>query len=126
VGSNQTTGLACGSFVFYVGTDPLKKTAVLAELRDEIRQLAEGGLTAKELLRAKAKSLGGMDLRNQSIGAFAGDCTVDELLGLGAEHYAIEREQIQAVTLEQVREVALRYFVNQPAVTVIAGPPAQS
>lgn len=122
VGSSQFSGLACGTFVFYVGTDPMKQTAVLAELQAEIAGVAKEGLTAAELSRAKEKSLGAMDLRNQSPGAFASGCTVDELFGFGAEHYLAEREKIRAVTLEQVRAVAARYFGAQPCVSVIAGP----
>jgi zinc protease len=122
VGSSQFSGLACGTFVFYVGTDPMKQTAVLAELQAEIAAVAREGLTAAELSRAKEKSLGSMDLRNQSPGAFASGCTVDELFGFGAEHYLAEREKIRAVTLEQVRAVAARYFGAKPCVNVIAGP----
>ncbi len=122
VGSSQFCGLSCGTFVFYVGTDPIKQTAVLAELQDEIRGLATEGLSAQELSRAKEKSLGAMELRNQSPGAFASRCTVDELFGLGAEHYLVERERIRSVTLEEVREAAARYFGGKPFVTVIAGP----
>lgn len=126
VGSSQFSGLACGTFVFYVGTDPMKQTAVLAELQAEIAGLAREGLTKAELSRAKEKSLGAMDLRNQSPGAFASGCTVDELFGLGAEHYLAEREKIRAVTLEQVRAVAERHFGAKPCVTVIAGPVAEA
>ncbi len=124
VGSSQFSGLASGSFVFYVGTDPIKQTAVLAELRDEICQLARHGITEAELARAKAKALGGMEIRNQSLGAFAAGCTADELCGLGAEHYLIERERIGSVTMEEVREVAARYLGDAPAVTVIVAPVA--
>jgi zinc protease len=124
VGSSQFSGLACGSFVFYVGTDPIKQTAVLAELRDEIRQLSESGITEAELARAKEKALGGMEIRNQSLGAFASSCTADELCGLGAEHYLVERERIRAVTVEEVRRVAGRYLGEAPAVTAIVGPMA--
>jgi zinc protease len=122
VGSSQSNGLACGSFVFYVGTDPIKQAAVLAELRDEIRQLAESGITEAELARAKAKALGGMEIRNQSVGAFAASCTADELCGLGAEHYLVERERIQAVTSEEVRTVAKRYLGDPAAVVSIVSP----
>jgi zinc protease len=122
VGSSQFNGLASGSFVFYVGTDPIKQTAVLAELRDEIRQLAESGITEMELARAKEKALGGMEIRNQSLGAFASSCTADELCGLGAEHYLLERERIGSVTVEEVRRVARRYLGEGAAVTAIAGP----
>lgn len=123
VGSSQFMGLSAGSFQFYLGTDPLKRTAVLAELRDEIRQLAERGLEEGELGRAKEKFLGSMDIRSQSIDAFAGECTLDELYGLGAEHHRVVREQIAAVTLDQTREAARRYFGDAASVTVQVGPP---
>jgi zinc protease len=122
VGSSQFNGLSSGSFVFYVGTDPIKQTAVLAELRDEIRQLSEGGITDAELARAKEKALGGMEIRNQSLGAFASSCTADELCGLGAEHYLVERERIRSVTAEEVRRVARLYLGEAAAVTAVVGP----
>jgi hypothetical protein len=65
-----------------------------------------------------------MEIRNQSLGAFAAGCTADELCGLGAEHYLIERERIGSVTMEEVREVAARYLGDAPAVTVIVAPVA--
>jgi predicted Zn-dependent peptidase len=43
------------------------------------------------------------------------------LVGLGAEHYLAEREHIKAVTLEEVRTAASRYF-GQQSVTVVASP----
>jgi len=125
VGSSQFSGLACGTFVFYVGTDPIKQTAVLAELQAEILGVAKEGLTEAELSRAKEKALGSMELRNQNPGAFAAGCTVDELFGRGAEHYLVEREKIRAVTLGEVRVVAARYFAGKPCITVVAGPVAE-
>ncbi len=122
VGSSQFCGLVCGTFVFYVATDPIKRTAVLAELRAEIQGLAKEGLTEVELARAKEKSLGSMELRKQSPSAFASDCTVDELFGFGAEHYLVEREKIRAVTVEAVRAAATRHLGASPNVTVVVGP----
>jgi zinc protease len=123
VGSSQFSGLAPGSFHFYLGTDPLKRTAVLAELRDEIRQLAERGLEEAELERAKQKFLGAMDIRAQSVDAFAGECTLDELYGLGADHFRTVRENIRRVTVVDTRRVAGEYLgVEQPSVMVQVGP----
>ena len=48
-------------------------------------------------------------------------CIRDRLYGLGFDHYRGLRERIEGVTLEQVRDVAKRYF-TQPAVTVIVRP----
>jgi predicted Zn-dependent peptidase len=63
-----------------------------------------------------------MDLRSQSVDAFAAECTLDELYGLGAEHYRVIRENIRSVTREQTAEVAGRYFSGVASVTVQVGP----
>ena len=63
-----------------------------------------------------------MDIRNQSLDAFAGECTVNELLGLGAEHYRVVREKVSQATLAGCLEVANRYFAKPFAVTVTVSP----
>ncbi|NBV32331.1 MAG: insulinase family protein [Proteobacteria bacterium] len=122
VGSSHYAGLSCGSFVFYVATDPEKQEAVLSELNKEIRALAQDGLGEAELCRAKEKFLGGMDLRNQSLAAFGAGCLADELLGLGAEHFRQERTAVESVTAAHLRAVASRIFGEQPFVTAKVGP----
>ena len=117
VGSSQAPGLAPGPFVFYCGTDPAKVVAVKAALFDEIRKLAESGLTAEELARAKEKLIGQLDIRNQSNDAFAFCCALDELYGLGFANYKKSRAETEAVTLEEVARVAKKYFATEPAIT---------
>ncbi len=121
VGSQNLLGLSPGVFTFYLGTDPAKLTEVQEALRDEIRKLAEGGLTEQELSRAKEKMLGAQEIRNQSNDALAFSCALDELYGLGHSHHEELRARVEAVTLEHVREVAQRYF-TQPSVSVIVRP----
>jgi zinc protease len=116
VGTSHMAGLAPGPFVFYLGTDPLKLNAVKAELLEEIRLLAENGLTESELARAKEKYLGQQEIRQQSNDSFAFNAALDELYGLGFDHYKEMRREIEEVTLEEVRAVARRYFVEQPFV----------
>jgi zinc protease len=121
VGSSNLAGLARGAFSFYVGTDPAKVTEVRAALADEIRKLAGDGITAAELERSKAKLLGAQAIRNQSNDALAFACALDELYGLGARHYEGLQQRVEAVSLEQVRDVSRRYF-TQAHVTVIVSP----
>lgn len=123
VGSSQGPGLAPGPFIFYCGTDPAKLDAVKAALLDEIRKLAEGGLTAEEFARAKEKLLGQLDLRNQSNDALAYCCALDELYGLGFANYKASRAETEAVTLEEVARVAKKYFAVEPSITAIVRPP---
>ncbi|HEX8294821.1 MAG TPA: pitrilysin family protein, partial [Chthoniobacteraceae bacterium] len=122
VGSSQVIGLARGPFVFYVGTNPAKITEVKAALQEEIAKLAAEGLTAPELARAKEKYLGAQDIRNQSNHAFAFTCALDELYGLGFQNHQKLRSEIEAVTLEEVRRVASKYFASQPSITAIVRP----
>ena len=121
VGSSNLMSLARGAFCFYLGTDPAKVTEVRAALADEIGKLMAGGLTEEELMRAKAKLLGAQEIRNQSNDALAFSCALDELYGLGADHYRSLRRRIEAVTEEQVRDACRRYF-SQPAVTAVVRP----
>jgi zinc protease len=122
VGSSQMIGLAPGPFVFYCGTDPARVEEVKAALHEEIRKLAEHGLTDPEIARAREKFLGAQDIRNQSNDSFAFSCALDELYGLGFAHYRQLREQIEAVTTEDIRRVAKKYFAERPAITAIVHP----
>ncbi len=121
VGSSNLSGLARGAFSFYVGTDPTQVTEVHAALADEIRKLAEDGITAAELARSKAKLLGAQAIRNQSNDALAFACALDELYGLGHRHYETLQARVEAVTLDQVRDAARRHF-TLPSVTAIVRP----
>ena len=121
VGSSQMTGLARGMFGFYLGTSPEKVADVKAALHDEIAKLAEHGLAPEELARAKEKYIGQQEIRNQSNQAFAFQAALNELYGLGHNYHLEQRRQIEALTVEQVRAVARKYF-TQPAITAIVRP----
>jgi zinc protease len=121
VGSSQMSGLARGLFGFYLGTSPEKITEVKAALREEIARLAENGLTPAELARAKEKSIGQQEIRNQSNSALAFQATLNELYALGCNYHLEQRRQIAALTVEQVQAVARKYF-TQPSVTAIVRP----
>jgi zinc protease len=122
VGASQMMGFAPGIFTFYLGTDPAKVDLVRKNFDEEIAALASDGLTEAELVRAKKKLIGSEAIRNQSLEAFAHVVAVDELYGLGAEHYAQRMAEINAVTLEQVRAVARRYFHEPSRATVLVTP----
>ncbi|MFV0416628.1 MAG: M16 family metallopeptidase [Chthoniobacterales bacterium] len=126
VGSSQMQGLVPGLFVFYAGTDPEKVDQVVAALNEEIQAIAKEGLTEEELKRGKKKLLGAESIRNQSNHAFAGDAAVDELVGLGYDHHNRRTEEVEAVTVEDTKRVAQKYFLNQKPVQVIVQPPKKA
>jgi zinc protease len=123
VGATQMQGLEPGLFAFYLGTDPQKIEPVKTALLDEIQKLASEGLTSEELIRAKKKLIGQQQIANQSNDAFGHQCALDELYGLGFNHYKSLEHDVEAVTLEDIKRVAGKYFHDQPYVLATVRPP---
>ncbi|MFL6520280.1 MAG: M16 family metallopeptidase [Chthoniobacterales bacterium] len=126
VGASQMQGLVPGLFLFYLGTDPQKIEPVKAALLEEIGKLATEGLSDIELARAKKKLIGQQQISNQSNDSFGYMAALDELYGLGFEHYKMLERDVEAVTVEDVRRVAAKYFLNQPYVLALVRPPAKA
>jgi len=123
VGASQMQGLVPGLFLFYLGTDPQKIEPVQTALLDEINKLAAEGLTKDELTRAKKKLIGQQQIANQSNDSFGYMAALDELYGLGFAYYKALEQEVEAVTLEDVKRVASKYFQTQPHVLAIVRPP---
>ena len=125
VGASQMQGLVPGLFAFYLGTDPQKIEPVKTALLDEVHKLASEGLSNEELMRAKKKLIGSQQIAHQSNDTFGYQCALDELYGLGFDHYkALERE-VEAVTLDEIKNVAAKYF-REPYVLATVRPPADA
>ncbi len=126
VGAAQLEALVPGLFAFYLGTDPQKIETVKAAFLDEIQKLAMEGLAGLELERAKKKLIGQQQIQNQSNDAFGYTAAVDELLGLGFNHYKELESRVQAVTVADTQRVAQKYFGRQPYVLSVVRPPRAS
>jgi len=123
VGASQMQGLVPGVFLFYVGTDPQKIEQVKAALLEEIGKLAAEGLTEQELARARKKMLGQQQIANQSNDSFGYMAALDELYGLGFDHYKTIERDVEAVSCEDVKRVAAKYFLGRPYVLAMVRPP---
>ncbi len=126
VGANQMQGLVPGLFAFFLGTDPQKIEPVKTALLDEIHKLANDGLTSQELTRAKKKLIGQQDIANQSNDAFGYQCALDEVYGLGFDFYKQLEHDVDAVSLDDIKRVAAKYFRDQPYVLATVRPPEGS
>ena len=122
VGASEMQGLVPGLFAFYLGTDPQKIEPVKTALLDEIHKLANDGLTP-ELTRAKKKLIGQQEIANQSNDAFGYHCALDEIYGLGFDYYKRLEHDVNAVTLDDIKQVAAKYFRDQPYVLATVRPP---
>lgn len=123
VGASQMQGLVPGLFAFYLGTDPQKIEPVKTALLDEIGKLASEGLTQEELVRAKRKFIGQHQIAMQSNDSFGYQCALDELYGLGFDYYKNLEKEVNAVTLDDTKRVAAKYFRDQPYVLATVRPP---
>jgi zinc protease len=121
VGASQMQGLVSGLFAFYLGTDPGKLELVRVALLDEIAKLAATGLTNEELARAKKKLIGQQRIANQSNDSFGYMAALDELYGLGFEHFKELEAEIEMITPADIRRVAAKYF-QQPYVLATVRP----
>jgi zinc protease len=126
VGASQMQGLVPGLFSFYLGTDPQKIEPVKTALLDEIHKLANEGLTPEELARAKKKLIGQQEIANQSNDAFGYHCALDEVYGLGFNYYKQLEHDVNGVTFENIKQVAAKYFRDQPYVLATVRPPEGS
>jgi zinc protease len=123
VGATQVQGLVPGLFAFFLGTDPQKVDPVKTALLDEIHKLASEGLTSEEVLRAKKKLIGQQQIANQSNDTFGYHCALDELYGLGFADYKKLEHDVEAITPEEIKRVAAKYFRDQPYVLATVRPP---
>ena len=119
VGAQHFAGLVPGYLAFYAGTAPDHVVQVEHELLVEADQLVRDGLSAEELARAKAKIVGHRKIARQDLGHLALTMALDELYGLGYAHGEREDAEYEAVTVEQVREVAARHLQPDRAVVAI-------
>ncbi len=105
-----------GPAQFLVDATPAEgRTAaeVLAALKQEIARIQREGIEARELERVKAQVLAAQVYQQDSL--FYQAMLIGEWTMAGLDHRLQERrfERLQAVTAEQVREVARRYLVDE-------------
>lgn len=105
-----------GPGLFYlVGSPSEGKTRAELEagFRTELARIASEGVAAEELARARAQLIASQTYKLDSM--FAQAMEIGQLETAGIHHAADKRilEKLQAVTAEQVRDVAKKYFQDE-------------
>lgn len=124
VGAQSQPGLTPGFFAFYSGTSPEAVEQVEKELLNEAGKLRDSGLSEDELHRAKAKIIGQKKIARQDLGGLATTMGLDELFGLGYDASDHDDEKYESVTVDQIRDVAAKYFQPASCVVAVSHPPA--
>jgi zinc protease len=108
-----------GYFAVIAATQPETADTALAIIDEKFAKIKDEYVTDEELDNAKRICNIMEDLYySQTISAQAGLATQYEVLGLGYDHRAGFKEKINAITREDVREVANKYL-NESATIVI-------
>jgi zinc protease len=75
--------------------------------------------------RAKRYLIGNFEIGLQTHGAQANQMSLDELYGLGFDHYQRYSQEIQKVSKEDVHRVAKQYFNLEAYAIAIIRPPIE-
>ncbi len=94
----------------YVATSPEKVKMALGGIKEVFDEVLREGVTQEELERAKRYLLGVHELSLQGYLALSDRMALDELYGLGAEHFLLYPQRIQEVTKDDLAEVIKRYL----------------
>jgi zinc protease len=122
VGSSLFLGVAPGIFSLHAATAPEKVERVAEILQDELEILSTHGLNPQEFERAKTRTLAQLAFQLQNMDAYAHSVALNELYGLGFDYVQRRRKQIESLTIDSVNEVARKYLMDKPAITVIVRP----
>lgn len=122
VSSSSLEGVDPGYFALYMATSPEKVDAALAGMREELDKLKQARVSDEELLRARRYLVGTQQIGLQRNGARAATMALDTCYGLGPQKYLRYAEEIEAVTAEDVLEVARRVLDFDKETLVVVGP----
>jgi zinc protease len=122
VGTTQFKGLKAGHFVFYVGTDPAKRSLIEEALLDEIRKLVREGLTKEEFQRARAKLISQQKIMSQNPSRVLYAAALHELSGAGYDADRRRLEQLEKIQLAEANEMA-KLYLDAPGYAVVTVSP---
>ena len=125
VGSAMPTLRDKSHFFAYIGTKPESTAEARDGLLEVVRGLATEPLPDEELDRAKKQIIGHFRIQHQRNSNQAFYLGLYETVGLGATYDETYPDLIKAVTADDVRAVAKKYF-RAPTVTILKPPGAIS
>ncbi|MFH1245613.1 MAG: pitrilysin family protein [Candidatus Omnitrophota bacterium] len=122
LGSYSVLGIDPGYLVVYAATTAENVERVKTELTNQLNSLKETLIAPEELEQAKTVILGERLMDRQTNSACAMESALDELYGLGYDHYAKYEDKIRGVTSEDIARAAKKYFDFSNYSLVVAGP----
>ncbi len=113
VGTSAAMYQDCGIFSIYAGTSPTQTAEVLDISIEELRAVVKNGITTEELELVKEQSIASILLGLEDSSVRAG--TLARLEMVHGRQISVEEtlEKIEAVTLEEVQDLAKEFFQTE-------------
>ncbi len=99
-----------GLFLAYIATKPESETEAREGLLEQFALLRTEAVTAEELDRAQRYLVGAHAIAQQSGGSVLAELVDAWMFGDGLEEHATVVSRLEAVTAEQIQQLATRYF----------------
>ena len=122
VGSSVGALKTLGMLRVYAGTTPEKAHETVAVVKDELRRLADEGVTDEEVRLAQTSLKSSIVMRNESTGARRTVIGAQWWYRRAIRTLEETRQEIEAVTVERVNELARRLKFTDNLTIVTIGP----
>jgi zinc protease len=116
--------VAEGPLLIRAGVSPANVPRALASIDEELVRMARDGVTGAELTDAKRYLIGSMPRTLETNGGIAAFLHTADFFGLGLDFDQRLPGLLDAVTLDEVHDVARTFLAPERATVVVAGPPA--
>jgi zinc protease len=122
--SGFDANVAEGPLMVQAGVNPANVERAIASIDEELTRMSSEGVTASELADAKHYMIGSMPRVLETNSGIAGFLHSADFFGLGLDFDQRLPGLLDAVTLDEVHDVARTFLVPDRAAIVVAGPPA--
>jgi zinc protease len=122
--SSLSVGIGPSPWFVSAGVDPGNVTAAIDLIIQEITRFVNEPVAAEELSDSQANFVGRLPLSLESNTGVANALVILERFGLDLDYYLRYRDEVMAVTIEDVLAAARRYFDTDRLAIAVSGPQA--
>jgi zinc protease len=123
--SSFDANIAEGPLVIRAGVSPSNIDRTIQSIDEEVERMAKDGVTAEELADSKRYLIGSMPRMLETNGGIASFLHDVDYFGLGLDFDRRVPSLLDAVTLEEVNDVARTFLAADRASIWVAGPPVE-
>jgi zinc protease len=123
--SSFEANVAEGPLVIRAGVNPANVERTVRAIDDEVERMARDGVTPEELADSKRYLIGSMPRTLETNGGIASFLHDADYFGLGLDYDRRLPALVEAVTLDEVNDLARTFLSSDRAAIWVAGPPAR-